>query len=176
MQDLSLALATARMLADDPSSASHVKVVVEAGERALEGARELVRGLTSDERGEPIAQAMEASVRAAARNAPLDFQAIDVDAAEEPDRVTAHTLLHVAREAVTNAVKHSGPDTPVEVRFARDDEWRLTVRDRGRGFDLTQAPKGFGLENMHTSARQLGGVLHVLSAPGEGSTVELALP
>jgi signal transduction histidine kinase len=176
MQDLSLALATARMLADDPVSAPQARIVVQAGERALEGARELVRRLAGDERGEPIAQAVEASVRAAARTAPLEFHADGVDAAEEPDRLTVHTLLHVAREAVTNAVKHSGPDTPVEVCFARDDEWRLTVRDQGRGFDLARAPKGFGLDSMQARAVELGGLLRVISAPGEGSTLELSLP
>jgi signal transduction histidine kinase len=176
MQDLSLALATARMLAEDPASGPHAKVVVEAGERALQGARELVRGLAGEQRGEPIAQAVEASVRAAARTAPLRFQAVGVDAAGQPDRLTVHTLLHVAREAVTNAVKHSGPDTPVEVRFARDDEWRLTVRDSGRGFDLARVPKGFGLESMQARVGELGGLLRIVSAPGQGSTLELSLP
>ena len=45
MQDLSLALATARTLADDPASASQASIVVAAGERALAGARDVVDGL-----------------------------------------------------------------------------------------------------------------------------------
>ncbi len=176
MQDLSFALATARMLADDPASREHASVVVEASERALAGARDVVRGLLAHDDGEPIVQVVETSVRAAARSAPLEFQAVGAHATTQPDGPTVHTLIHVAREAVTNAVKHSGPHTPVEVLFERDDEWRLTVRDRGRGFDPASATTGFGLESMQARAQELGGSLRVLSSPGQGSTVELTLP
>ncbi len=176
MQDLSFALSTARMLADDPASRAHASVVVEASERALAGARDVVRGLLAQEDGEPIVQVVETSVRAAARSAPLEFQAVGTHAMAKPDGPTVHTLIHVAREAVTNAVKHSGPHTPLEVLFERGEEWRLTVRDRGRGFDPARAPKGFGLASMQARARELGGSLRVLSSPGQGSTVELTLP
>jgi signal transduction histidine kinase len=176
MQDLSFALATTRMLAEDPAAREHARVAVEAGERALAGARHVVRGLLSHEDGEPIVQVVETSVRAAARRAPLKFQAVGAHAMAKPDGPTVHTLIHVAREAVTNAVKHSGPRTPVEVLFERGEEWRLTIRDRGCGFDPVGAPAGFGLPSMQARARELGGSLRVLSSPGEGSTVELTLP
>lgn len=176
MQDLSFALATARMLADDHASRAHAVAVVEASERALAGARDVVRALLVHEDGEPIVQVVEASARAAARNAPLEFEAVGTHGVAKPDGPTVHTLIHVAREAVTNAVKHSGPRTPVKVLFERDDEWRLMVRDHGRGFDPARDPTGFGLESMQARARELGGSLRVLSSPGEGSTVELTLP
>jgi signal transduction histidine kinase len=176
MQDLSFALATARMLADDPASRAQAGVVVEASERALAGARDVVRGLLAHDDGEPIVQVVEASVRAAARGAPLQFRAVGAHALAKPDGPTVHTLIHVAREAVTNAVKHSGSHTPVDILFERGEEWRLTVRDRGRGFDPARVPTGFGLESMQVRACELGGMLRVLSTPGKGSTVELTLP
>jgi signal transduction histidine kinase len=176
MQDLSFALATARTLADDPASRAQAAVVVEASERALAGARDVVRGLLTHDGGEPIVQVVEASARAAARGAPLQFQAVGAYASAKPDGPTVHTLIHVAREAVTNAVKHSGPWTPVDILFERGEEWRLTVRDRGRGFDPARDPTGFGLESMRARVAELGGMLRVSSSPGEGSTVELTLP
>ena len=54
MQDLALALAQARMLADDTPKA---RTVVDAGERALAGARDLVGGLSARGRS-PIASAV----------------------------------------------------------------------------------------------------------------------
>jgi signal transduction histidine kinase len=84
--------------------------------------------------------------------------------------------VHIGREAVTNAIKHAGGDADIEVVFERDEEWRLTVRDRGRGFDPRSISRGFGLESMRSRARELGGSLRVMSSLGEGSTVELTLP
>ena len=175
MQDLSFALATARTLVDDPVLAPRVRTLVEAGERALAGAREVVRGLTSQS-STPVAEAVEASVRAAARNAPLSFRAEGVQASAQADRPTRDTLVHIGREAVTNALKHAGPDADVEVVFEHGEEWRLTVRDNGCGFDPDSTPRGFGLESMGARARALGGSLRLISAAGEGSAVEVTLP
>jgi signal transduction histidine kinase len=176
MQDLSFALATARSLADHPASAPQASLVVAAGERALAGARDVLGGLLAREDLRSVVEAVEASVRDAARSAPVTFEAGGVDRSADPDQPTLLTLVHVAREAVTNAIKHSGSSTPVEVTFERDEEWRLTVRDKGRGFDPSLVATGFGLYSMRTQARGLGGLLRILSAPGEGSTVELTLP
>ena len=45
------------------------------------------------------------------------------------------------------------------------DEWRLTVRDNGRGFDayVCDGGGGFGLASMRRQAEALGGVLRVRS-------------
>ncbi len=168
MQDLSFALATARTLADDPASRAQAGVVVEASERALAGARDVVRGLLAHDEGEPLVQVVEASVRAAARGAPIQFLAVGAHALAKPDGPTVHTLIHVAREAVTNAVKHSGPQTPVDVVFERGEEWRLTVRDRGSGFDPARDSTGFGLESMQARAQELGGIAARSQRPRRG--------
>ncbi len=175
MQDLALALATARTLVDDPSCASRASVVVAAGERALAGAREMVDGLTAQDR-KPVVEAVRDSVRMAARGAPLSFDADGVPAQDQPDQPTLDTLVHIAREAVTNAIKHAGP-VAVEVVLERTEEWRLRVRDDGRGFDAAGAGEGFGLQSMRRHAHALGGSLRVASVPGGGgTTVEAVLP
>jgi signal transduction histidine kinase len=173
MQDLALALANARTLVDDPACAPQVGTVVTAGERALAGARVLINGLAERD-SQPIAEAVETSVRAAARHTPLTFHASAARVLPEPDESTRDTLVHIAREAVTNAVKHARP-TAIGVTFERDDEWRLAVRDDGRGFDASGAGEGFGLASMRRHAEALGGVLRVRSDDG-GTTVEASLP
>ncbi len=174
MQDLSLALATARGLAEEPGDAAQAEAIVSAGERALAGARQVLSELaTRDTR--PIDQAVEASVRAAARHTQLAFHASLPAPPADVDEPTRDALVHIAREAVTNAVKHARAST-VEVVLEHAGHWRLTVRDDGRGFDEAPAEEGFGLHSMHQSARSLGGVVRVGSASGGGTTVEAELP
>jgi signal transduction histidine kinase len=174
MQDLSLALASARVLAADPACSPQVGTVVSAGERALSGARVLIDGLAERDR-RPIAEAVEASVRGAARRIPLTFRADLAPTSRDPDEPTRDTLVHIAREAVTNAVKHARASA-IEVTLEREDEWRLRVRDDGRGFEASGEGEGFGLGSMRRHAEALGGALRVTSTPGLGTTVEAALP
>ena len=173
MQDLAFALASARGLAEDPAHALHASAVVAAGERALTGARDIVGALLGRDRT-PVVQAVRDSAQTAARHVPLSFDAGGVPAADQPDQATLDTLVHVAREAVTNAVKHASPGA-IEVVLEHEDEWRLLVRDDGCGFDASAVEGGFGLESMVRQARWLGGALLVRSAPA-GTIVEVVLP
>jgi len=176
MQDLSFALATARTLADDPASSPQASVVVAAAERALAGARDVIGGMVGRDR-EPVVEAVEAVVLTAARGVPMSFDAEGVTTSAQPDHLTLQTLLHVGREAVTNAVKHADPSL-VEVRLVHADEWRLQVRDHGRGFDSAAVNVGgFGIESMRRHALTLGGSLRIVSATGSpGTLVEVVLP
>lgn len=178
MQDLSLALANARALKDDPLPPSRAGIVVSALERALAGARDVLDGL-SEHDTRPIVQTVEASVRAAARHTPLRFDGAQVPSSVQPDPPTRAALVHIAREAVANAVKHARPNA-IEVVLEHAGRWRLTVRDDGGGFDeaLAELPAvgGFGLVSMRQSAHALGGAVHVGSATGAGTTVEAVLP
>lgn len=174
MQDLAFALATARVLADEPIRASQASAVVAAGERALAGARHVVGALVAQDR-KPVVEAVEASARMAARSTPLSFDASAVPVGSQPDQPTLDTLVHIAREAVTNAIKHTSP-TVIEVTLERADEWRLRVHDDGHGFDATAASGGFGLDSMNRHAQALGGSLRVISGPEPGTTVEAMLP
>jgi signal transduction histidine kinase len=182
MQDLSFALANARTLVDDPARGPQASTVVLAGERALAGARDVISGLTEKKSSQPIIEAIEASVRAAARHTRLRFDATGASTSAPPDQPTREALVHIAREAVTNAVKHAGASS-IEVVIAHPDEWRLTVRDDGRGLDpahggdgVALGPENFGLASMHRHAQALGGTLCVGPADGGGTIVEASLP
>jgi signal transduction histidine kinase len=174
MQDVSVALACARAIAGAPGvTPAHADAAVAAGERALTGARAIVESLSVRDRL-PIIEVFEAGVRAAAREVPLSLK-LPGTGTPEPDQPTIDALVHLGREAVTNAVKHAAP-TSVEVELAHEDEWRLTVRDDGTGFDPERVQAGFGLDSLRRSAEDLGGSLKILSAPGQGTRVEVSLP
>lgn len=194
MQDLALALAGARKLAEHPASAGQALDVLAAGERAMAGARRLLEDLNARER-KPVVEALKDSVRAAARATPIRFDAQGVPHGSQPDEPTLHALVHIGREAVMNATKHSDP-TAIEVVLERADEWRLRVRDDGGGWlagatvdpdagatadtdpgaDTDGPSSGFGLDSMRRCAHALGGSVHVFSAPGGGTIVEAVLP
>ncbi len=90
-----------------------------------------------------------------------------------------HDLRMVARESVTNAVKH-GQATRVEITLEGEPlQLVLRVRDNGRGFDPATAQaemRGhFGCAGMRERARKIGANITWDSRPSEGTTVVITL-
>ena len=85
--------------------------------------------------------------------------------------------LQIAREAVSNALRHGGA-TLVTVRVHRGErEVCLLVQDNGTGFDAAgRRDGGHGLANMQARADHIGATLSVTSRPGEGSRVLANVP
>ncbi len=86
-------------------------------------------------------------------------------------------LYRITLEALNNALKHASA-TAVTVRICVDGELvRLEITDNGQGFDLdaTAGTGGMGLAIMQERVEQLGGALTIVSSPGEGTTVKVAL-
>jgi two-component system, NarL family, sensor kinase len=90
-------------------------------------------------------------------------------------------IVVLARELLTNAVKHSGAEH-VEVAVAADAERiELAVRDDGRGFDPARRDSSLldghiGLASSEQRVLAAGGSLAVASEPGGGTTVRVTLP
>lgn len=82
-------------------------------------------------------------------------------------------LFRVAQEALHNALRHSGAGR-VSVRLSYRDDGRLTlaVEDDGSGFE-PGGSRGLGLVSMKERAESVGGVMTVVTAPGEGTTVSV---
>lgn len=99
---------------------------------------------------------------------------VDLDHAS---RTLAYRLF---REAVANAVKHSGADR-IDVTLNRaDGELEVTVADDGAGFDTQDAarpvPGHLGLSSSVRLAEASGGRWSVTSEPGQGSRVTFGVP
>jgi len=93
------------------------------------------------------------------------------------------TLLRTAQEGLANVYKHARAAQVTLTLTYMDDEIILDVQDDGAGFDPQVAPqqarlehRGYGLLSLQERAAQLGGSLTVESAPGEGTTLVMALP
>ena len=92
-----------------------------------------------------------------------------------PDAQAA--AYRVAQEALHNTVKHARAGQ-VWLSVTQDaTHVTLSVRDDGRGFDVTAQGRGtLGQRSMRERAAGAGGTLEVLSGPGQGTRVTLTLP
>jgi signal transduction histidine kinase len=79
----------------------------------------------------------------------------------------------VVREAVSNAVRHSGATT-LTVTVTVDDELRIEVADDGHG--ITGDVTGSGLGNLRERAHQADGELTIVDAPGGGTVLRWSAP
>src|SRR6185369_5109018 len=85
----------------------------------------------------------------------------------------------VFKEAVNNIAKHSGA-TRVEIDLdVNIVEFNLNISDDGKGFDIDQMSDtdgGNGLLSMKRRAEAVNGRVTIISAPGSGTRIALALP
>ena len=88
-------------------------------------------------------------------------------------------LLRIFKEGLHNILKHAGNCRSVSLKIAHSDH-KLTIElsDDGAGFDLNQMSDGHGLRNMRERAKKIGGILRILTAPGQGTKIifEAELP
>lgn len=121
---------------------------------------------------------------------------------EEPIMVTGddERLRQVVTNLITNAVKHTPPDTPIEVAIGRSEMDGvgmavLEVRDTGPGMTADQAAHAFerfyraegarassgggaglGLAIVTAIVAAHGGRADLSTTPGEGTTIRVTLP
>jgi len=87
------------------------------------------------------------------------------------------SLYRIAQEALANVYRHAGASA-IDVQLAfSNNSVSLEIRDNGRGFSVDSAStSGRGLHNMRQRAGELGGVVEITSAPGQGASVRVTLP
>ena len=92
---------------------------------------------------------------------------------------TKNNIYLLFKEAVNNVAKHS-QCTHVRVSTALEQNMlHLVVKDDGLGMDLgarTNGHGGNGLRNMRERAAEMRAVLHLVSDPGNGTTITLDVP
>lgn len=90
-------------------------------------------------------------------------------------------LLRVAREAVTNAVRHAAPSLVEIALHYEPGQVRLVLYDNGRGaaperLESAAAQGHWGVAGMRERVRRAGGSLELATAPGAGTRITVILP
>ena len=91
-------------------------------------------------------------------------------------------LFRSAQELLMNAVKHSGVKEASLTIFKSEQDIFISVHDEGKGFDAYRlsssdfSKKTYGLFNLETQVRSLGGKVEIHSEPGKGTEIILKIP
>lgn len=166
---------------------AHVGTAAATARDGLDEVRRVVRDLApvelaDDDTGAALPAALERVARTDGHGVAVDVR-VHGDVVPVPPEVAA-AVVRSARGALANVVEHSGAARAVVSVTYLPDEVRLDVRDDGRGLPggvdgpatYPAGERGHGLRGIRDRAELLGGRATVESAPGDGTTVSVALP
>ena len=111
----------------------------------------------------------------------MDFS-VEGKQAGDLNIVQVNHILQIARELLSNTVKHARATfVKVQMKF-KDQEISIRISDNGLGFDPAQVDSGKswgdkqGLENIFHRVSMLQGTVVFHSSPGQGTHFEITLP
>ena len=91
-------------------------------------------------------------------------------------------LFRMYQEMMNNILKHSkASHVNVSIVYSSDYTFALTIKDDGVGFSLqqkkeqTSGSSGLGLKSMRNRAKMIGANMTMLSEPGKGTSISVAL-
>jgi signal transduction histidine kinase len=93
-----------------------------------------------------------------------------------------NVIYRVLQEALNNIIKHSKAKVVNLGLERKEDKIEFVIRDSGQGFDLDEmlslkhAERGLGLAGMKERTQLSGGLLHIDSAKGSGTTIRASWP
>jgi signal transduction histidine kinase len=160
-----------------------LEAIARTGRDALADMRGIVRVLreepetaTSELRPAPHVRDLEALV-GETRQAGLDATLVRVGQPRYLPPGIGAALQRIAQEALTNVMKHAGP----QARAVVTERWladriELTVDDDGRGAAADDDGEGHGLLGMRERAEMLGGALRAGPGPTGGFRVAATVP
>lgn len=86
-------------------------------------------------------------------------------------------VFRIVQESLTNVARYAEARQVEIVLKNTGDDYHLSIRDDGKGYDPQGIrPRSFGLLGIRERALMLGGEAHFISAPEQGTTVDIRLP
>ena len=173
------------MLTDRPEAGKALENVIEQARHAIIEARNAIEGLrSSNHEGSDLEAAISRFGQQLAANqsepAPPEFRVNVEGATRRLAPILAGELYHIAIEALRNAFHHAeARRIEVEIRYGAR-EFRLRVRDNGKGIDPKVLEAGraghYGITGMRERTRLAGGRLVFWSELDSGTELELTVP
>jgi len=167
--------------ASDPERAIRaMESVEEAGREALNELRQVLGVLRADEEPEALGPmlgladipALVSEMNGAGMGVSLSSEGAPADLPAGVDLAS----YRIVQEALTNVLKHAGPDPEPEVRLSTNDQMlTIEVTDRGSG-SSTLPGSGHGLVGMRERAALLGGTFEAGPRLGGGFRIMARLP
>lgn len=121
--------------------------------------------------------ALESLCRWVRDNHGLQVDLSSAPEAESDDMALRLLCFNAVRELLMNVVKHAGAArVALTLQLVDRDSLRITVADRGSGFDPAAITGGSGLSAIERRLGMLGGSLQIDSRPGHGTVATLLAP
>ena len=105
----------------------------------------------------------------------IDFRTNDVRE-DSLDEKLQLNLFRIVQEQVTNILKHANVPTATISLTREDDRLILMISDNGIGCDMSKKTNGVGIINIRSRTEASRGSLNILTHPGEGYALKVALP
>ena len=165
-----------------PAGADAAAHQLATAERMLLSCRTELRRCLWDLRGDALeerdfAEAVRKTIAPVAIGAET-YVRFDVSRAHLSD-TTAHAVMCIIRELVSNAVRHGHAKTVRVAGEFHDGALSFSVRDDGCGFDVDGAAGAneghFGLEGIRERTKRLDGEFSIASTPGNGTRANVKL-
>jgi len=170
-----------RIPTTDPTR-QEIEKTLDYADQVLAEGRDRVRNLRTATVGfGELPKAFQQVVEEAAPNRSSTFKTVVEGTVLELHPIIREETYSIGREALINALTHSDAHN-IEAEITYESrEFRLRIRDDGRGIDPAVLEKGgrddhWGLQGMRERAKRIGGKLDLWSRPGSGTEVELAVP
>jgi signal transduction histidine kinase/ligand-binding sensor domain-containing protein len=174
--------AAAQQIPPDQPAHRDLEKTLDRAEEVVAEARDRVRNLrTSSIPAGNLPAAFQEVVEETSTGGDATFKTVVEGNVRELHPMVREEAYCIGREALINALTHSGGHH-VEVEIAYDSrQFRLRVRDDGRGFDpgiLEEGgrPNHWGLPGMRERAERIGAELKIWSGHQTGTEVELSVP
>jgi len=166
---------------EDSPVKANLALVVERAHKLVDEGRITLEGLRSEALHD---NALEKALLTSIQDFDIpDSVEVRVSATGTPhplNYVVQEDLYRIAREALTNALKHAQASTiAIEVGYS-ESALTLRVWDNGQGIPAGPLEAGrfghWGIQGMRERAEHIGGQLKLWGRPGSGTQVELRIP
>lgn len=166
-----------RLLRQSPDQAeTRLGTAINTLNDTIRGVRGFIAGLEPKVlNGRELKTALK-SLALTSADVPTPFQFhVEPNAANILTSAQATQLLHIAKEAMSNSLRHAHASHVTVSLQTIAEGIQLEIADDGIGF-APDVPTGQGLRNMATRAREIGGHLRTISSPGQGCRILIIVP
>jgi len=96
------------------------------------------------------------------------------DEDEQLPNIIKTNLFRICQESLTNVMRHAqATKVDCELKKINNKKIVLQISDNGKGFDMNQKTKSFGLLGMQERAGMMNGILNITSEFGKGSCIHV---